>query len=530
MASKRKAAVQHEVPVKKKQQEAEEDSLHSAAEALKPAYTEKPAAREDLTGELSHNPKNKPQVYENYDCTLHLTDIEKNNNKFYTIRLLQEGDSFFCQRLWGRVGEVGNSETEEPMSLEDAKKWFEKKFREKTKNAWAERHRFKPHPGKYKLIEAHREAEAPEAAVKVRPCTLDAPTQNLIVNISSKDVFRDAMTLLNLDIKKLPQEMLSQPQITQGFAALEKLEEALRAPTDAGHSLNELSSRFYTIIPHNFGRKKPPPIDSFKLLQTKKDMLLVLDTVVKLVQTQEAALEEEEVEDVPHPLDRAYRLLKCQLQLLDQEEPEYKMIQTYLGETGRYYERFGLDHVWKVNRDGEMSESPPPPSPATTQTRSERDKLQAHSKLDNWKLLWHGTNVAVVAAILNNGFRITKSLVSKSAYLALDNIPGMSCEDDHHVSYMFLGEETPDREHHTTVDEPSVKQPDPGFDSIIARGHTEPHLTQDTELKMDGQRVVVSQAQPMLGPEFRSSTFSQSEYPASQESQYRLCYLLEMRL
>lgn len=45
----------------------------------------------------------QPQVYENYDCTLHLTDIEKNNNKFYTIRLLQEGDSFSCQRLWGRV-------------------------------------------------------------------------------------------------------------------------------------------------------------------------------------------------------------------------------------------------------------------------------------------------------------------------------------------------------------------------------------------------------------------------------------------
>lgn len=141
-------------------------------------------------------------------------------------------------------------------------------------------------------------------ASQVRPCTLDAPTQNLIVNISRKDVFRDAMTLMNLgegersgrvagaqgwqglslltlptpapsDIKKLPQEMLSQLQITQGFAALEKLEEALRAPTDAGHSLNELSSRFYTIIPHNFGRKKPPPIDSFTLLQAKKDMLLV---------------------------------------------------------------------------------------------------------------------------------------------------------------------------------------------------------------------------------------------------------------
>lgn len=60
-------------------------------------------------------------------------------------------------------------------------------------------------------------------------------------------------------------------------------------------------------------------------------------------------------------------------------------------------------------------------------------------------------------------------------------VSGMSCEDDHHVSYMFLGEETPDREHHTTVDEPSVKQPDPGFDSVIGRGHTEPRESHKTE-------------------------------------------------
>lgn len=45
----------------------------------------------------------QPRAYEDYDCTLCQTDIEKNNNKFYTIRLLQEGDSFSCRNLWGRV-------------------------------------------------------------------------------------------------------------------------------------------------------------------------------------------------------------------------------------------------------------------------------------------------------------------------------------------------------------------------------------------------------------------------------------------
>lgn len=33
---------------------------------------------------------------------------------------------------------------------------------------------------------------------RVRPCSLDAPTQKLITNIFSKDMFKNAMTLMNL--------------------------------------------------------------------------------------------------------------------------------------------------------------------------------------------------------------------------------------------------------------------------------------------------------------------------------------------
>ena len=44
--------------------------------------------------------------------------------------------------------------------------------------------------------------------------------------------------------------------------------------------------------------------------------------------------------------------------------------------------------------------------------------------LDNRKLLWHGTNVAVVAAILNSGLRImphSGGRVGKGIYLASEN-------------------------------------------------------------------------------------------------------------
>lgn len=137
------------------------------------------------------------------------TDIGSNNN-VYIIQLLEEAGCCFCWTHWGRVGEVGQSKLNRFVSLEDAKKDFEKKFRDKTKNSWAERDRFVAHPGKYTLIEVQREDEAQEAVVqadggpvravvqRVRPCSLDAATQKLITNIFSKDMFQNAMALMNL--------------------------------------------------------------------------------------------------------------------------------------------------------------------------------------------------------------------------------------------------------------------------------------------------------------------------------------------
>lgn len=52
---------------------------------------------------------------------------------------------------------------------------------------------------------------------------------------------------------------------------------------------------------------------------------------IELAQTLQAAPgEEEKVEEVPHPLDRDYQLLRCQLQLLDSGDSEYKVSAAHL--------------------------------------------------------------------------------------------------------------------------------------------------------------------------------------------------------
>lgn len=52
-------------------------------------------------------------------------------------------------------------------------------------------------------------------------------------------------------------------------------------------------------------------------------------------------------------------------------------------------------------------------------------------------------------------------------------VTAMHC-GDHQVGYMFLGEVALGKEHHITMDDPSLKSPPPGYDSVIARGQTEP--------------------------------------------------------
>ena len=85
---------------------------------------------------------------------LNQTNIGHNNNKFYIIQLLSShhGASHLWTR-WGRVGEPGQNAMKYCASMEDGKKEFCKKFKDKTKNSWDDRDNFVPVKGKYTLLE-----------------------------------------------------------------------------------------------------------------------------------------------------------------------------------------------------------------------------------------------------------------------------------------------------------------------------------------------------------------------------------------
>lgn len=80
--------------------------------------------------------------------------------------------------------------------------------------------------------------------------------------------------MCDTDIKKMPLGKLSKVQIAKGFEVLEEIEAALNQKK-RNAPLEELSSKFFTTIPHNFGRNRPPTIDNKEIVEKKKEMLLV---------------------------------------------------------------------------------------------------------------------------------------------------------------------------------------------------------------------------------------------------------------
>ncbi|XP_071815911.1 protein mono-ADP-ribosyltransferase PARP3-like [Apostichopus japonicus] len=503
----------------------EDAELKVKVEALKTADS----GKQSVHKVDSHVKLSSVSVYKDYDCMLNQTNINQNNNKYFVIQLLTGGAKYHVFTRWGRVGEPGMNATKSFGDEEAAIKEFKKKFNDKTKNKWDDKANFSPVAGKYTLIEVEQvnEDEMAETAQKLNaldeidteiitsPCTLDTATQQLIKLIFDNNMFEEQMAKFELDVKKMPLGVLSKLQIAKGFDVLEELQNAL----DLGlplTKLQELSSKFYTVIPHSFGRKLPPTINSAEVLQKKKDMLLVLGDIeiAQSMQKEKPKGQKKNTKEVPHPLDAQYALLKCGLEHVSPKSAEFKIIDAYVKATGRPKE---LMNVWKVDRHNE-------------------DQLfSAHKAIKNRRLLWHGTNVAVVAAILKSGLRImphSGGRVGRGIYFASEHSKSagyVGCTNKG-VGIMFLNEVALGKEHHISRDDSSLRIAPSGYDSIIAKGQQEPDPLKDTTLTIDGNEIKVPQGKPVRQQQFMHSSFWQSEYLIYKESQNRIRYLLQFKL
>jgi len=490
-------------------------------------------------------------VVEDYDVTLNQVDIKSNKNKFYRIQLLSSGTIYHVWTRWGRVGEVGQSSLLGPFNKTSGGNEFVSKFRDKTGNKWDERDKFVCKTGKYDLIHLKDDDNQSETStsilgtpVRALPVTKAYPpsihpleTQKLISFILDVRMFQETMQSMNIDVKRMPLGTLSVTQINSGYEILEAMKEVIipkkknkktgkkissSSSVTVSDDLVTLSGRFYQTIPHSYSRnQRPPVITAESELEAKFDMLATLKDIITAQNMLASSHVASDQRMTVNPIDMKYNELNSDLTLLPPSHPLYPIIVKYISNTKAGYASMVLENIWAVNR------------------HSENKSFSSFQSLDNHRLLWHGTNTAVVAAILRSGLRIMPSVnggrVGRGIYMANELSKSAAYvrtgvdTDGKRIGILFLVEAALGQMNVIHSDDPSLTAAPPGYDSVLAEGSQHPDPAGDVLVDIDGTRVLVPQGIPCNVAGASGSRFFQDEFLVYREAQQRLRFILTFK-
>ncbi|KIH92788.1 poly [ADP-ribose] polymerase [Sporothrix brasiliensis 5110] len=367
-----------------------------------------------------------------WDASLNQTNSGNNNNKFYRIQLLRTtAGKFYTWTRWGRVGESGQSAMLGGGSMDDALKNFNKKFRDKSGLAW-ERRSDDPRPGKYAYVERNYEPDSDDESgdepddggvkgeedeeVKIADCTLARPVERLMELIFNRQFFAATMSDLNYDANKLPLGKLSKTTITRGFQALKNLSALLDDQSLAAteyhmtypNAVESLSNLYYSVIPHDFGRHRPPVVADNTRLKKEIELLESLSDMkdAELLMKVDKARSSEDRSI--HPTDKQYNNLGMEeVTPLDRNSSEFVELANYLNSTtGQTHNvLYEIEDIFRIERKGEKA-------------RFEACHVSSPAAKDaDTRLLWHGSRVTNFGGILGQGLRIAPPEAPVSGYM-----------------------------------------------------------------------------------------------------------------
>jgi len=364
---------------------------------------------------------------------LNQTNIGMNNNKYYLIQVLQQMETlnFFSFFRWGRVGKIAGTTLKTCGSLASAVEVLETKFTDKTKNDFTETvltgGGFEKYPNKYELIEVdygcsddddveseiasgsdsdkenvdqnsrNSKKEAKSIKKEATESNLDPELQAFLKLICDLKRMEAQVKEMNFDTKRSPLGKVKTDQIKKGYEILTEIEERLRGKNKTS-SLVQLTSQYYTKIPHDFGMRVPPVIRDIDML---KNEILLLETLADIEIVTKLVKKKKEEMNKLHPLDRNYQELNCKLTAAGKTEVEkIKMLLkwTHAG-THDMYKSIELVKAFK--------------SECVVQNSQSFKKFQGMKR----KLLWHGTRVSNIAGILKQGLRIAPPEAPVTGYM-----------------------------------------------------------------------------------------------------------------
>ncbi|KAL8765062.1 MAG: hypothetical protein Q9194_006698 [Teloschistes cf. exilis] len=353
-----------------------------------------------------------------HDASLNQTNISGNNNKFYRIQLLVDDNDEWCVHTrWGRVGEFGSVKVvPHGSNSEGALKEFEKKFKDKSGHKWEDRSE-PAKKGKYTFIEKSYEDdsdsdEKPDATTKQEvvfddfeeiESKLPKQVQRLIELIFNQNHFNSVLEGIGYNANKLPLGKLSKATLKHGFGHLNELASLIKHPALAQdkyqcsqkEAIEDFSNKYYSTIPHEFGRHRPIPINNTDVLRKETSMLDTLSDMEVANTIMKTTNDKKKDAEAVNMLDQRFNSLNMdEMTPLDHKSTEYKALQDYLikssGETHGI--RYRLEDIFRIQRTGELDRF----------EKSEFSKLHKSDK----RLLWHGSRTTNFGGILSQGLRI----------------------------------------------------------------------------------------------------------------------------
>lgn len=267
---------------------------------------------------------------------------------------------------------------------------FDKKFKEKSKLTWADRGAA-PKKGAYAYVERSYEPDTEDEKVdedttnetgrqdqSVSPAksTLAVPVQSLMQLIFNQQYMNEAMSDLNYDVKKMPLGKLSKATINRGFQTLTNLAALLKNGQFDRQEVEDLSNLYYSLIPHNFGRSRPPVIVDSVALKREVDLLDSLGDMKEAADLMKSTLNS--VEQI-NALDRQFQSLGLEeMSVIDSSSNEYQELANYLINTrgATHGVNYVVEDIFRIERQGELDRFQKSPFATVESDR---------------RLLWHGS-------------------------------------------------------------------------------------------------------------------------------------------
>jgi len=342
---------------------------------------------------------------------------------FYFIQLIHDlgKNIYIVTTEFGRIGEEGANQRSPFNDLSEAKKEFEKIFKQKTGNLWENRENFERVKGKYMLLKFNKVKMNQKELLKnfdYDICKFQSTNVKEIYDLLK--IFTDSsiyfkairesginteyfnFSMLNKDLlnkaKKYMKEIYTKVKELEDLRKnrtdlLQMKKDLIEKITNKTNEIIILSNYYYELIPKE--KYKNKTILPFDRLDDVKNEILLLENLTQIETAVSILLAALGQQNKIHPLDYIYNCLQTKFNLIEKDSNEFKIIQKYINNSSNGTK---IKNLFGVIRKGE------------------NEKI-SKLNLNNHFLLFHGTKIFNYLGIFSNGLKIAPPEAPSTGYL-----------------------------------------------------------------------------------------------------------------